>query len=106
MSSMIPRGNINKLQVVSVTLSPAIVAANTTAQQTFTLNGLLTTDVIVAVEKPSHQAGLGIVGWRVSAANTVAITFSNNTGSGITPTASEVYDITIGRRDSTSGSFQ
>lgn len=75
-----------------VAVTPAQVAANTTAEQTFTVAGLTTNDV-VAVTKPTAQAGLGIVGARVSAANTLAITFSNNTGSGITPTAAETYKI-------------
>lgn len=77
---------------LSATLSPAIVAANTTAEQTFTVTGLAVGDVVM-VNKPTTQAGLGIVGARVSAANTLAITFSNNTAAGITPTASEVYAI-------------
>ncbi len=106
MSSMIPRGNVNKLAVVRVTLSPALVAINTTAQQTFTVPGVQVGDVIVNVEKPTHQAGLGVVGARVTAANTVGITFSNNTGSTITPTASEAYDFVIARPDSTSAVFQ
>lgn len=75
-----------------VEISPAAVAANTTAEQTFTVTGLLTTDV-VSVNKPTAQAGLGIVGARVSAADTLAITFSNNTGAAITPTAAETYKI-------------
>jgi hypothetical protein len=33
----------------------------------------------------------------VSAANTLAITFSNNTGGSITPTASEVYVVNVVR---------
>lgn len=92
-------GNVQAMGVASITLSPAQVAANTTAEQTFTLSGLNANDVIVGVSKPSAQAGLGIVGWRVTAANTVGITFSNNTGAGITPTASEVYLVTWARRD-------
>lgn len=75
-----------------VTLSPAIVAANTTAEQTFTVTGLTTTSAVF-VNKPTAQAGLGIVGTRVSATDTLAITFSNNTGSGITPTASQSYKV-------------
>lgn len=75
----------------SITISPAQVAANTTAEQTFTCNGLTTNDAVVAVNKPTAQAGLGIVGFRVTAANTLGITFSNNTAAGITPTASEKY---------------
>ncbi|CAN5949961.1 unnamed protein product [Sphagnum jensenii] len=66
-------------------------AANTTAEQTFTANGLLSTDTVMAINKPTTQAGLGIVGFRVSAANTFAITFINATGSPITPTASQTY---------------
>lgn len=105
MSSMIPRGNINELQIVSVALTPSAVSANTTAQQTFTVTGVKTTDVVISVEKPSHQAGLGIVGARVTAADTVGITFSNNTGAGITPTAGETYDFVIARLDSTQAVF-
>jgi hypothetical protein len=78
----------------SITITPALVAANTTAEQTFTCTGLvLATDTIIGVSKPTAQAGLGIVGWRCSADNTIAIVFSNNTGSGITPTAAEVYTV-------------
>ena len=94
-------GNVQGLGVASVTLSPALVAANTTAEQTFTVPGVRASDVCVAVSKPTAQAGLGIVGWRVSAENTVAITFSNNTAGGITPTASQVYQFVILRPDST-----
>lgn len=74
----------------SVVLSPAIVAANTTAEQTFTVTGLRTTDAVF-VNKPTAQAGIGICGVRVSAANQIAITFNNNTAGGITPTASQTY---------------
>lgn len=105
MSSMIPRGNINELQIVSVALTPSAVGANTTAQQTFTVTGVKVGDVVISVEKPSHQAGLGIVGWRVTAADTVGITFSNNTGAGITPTAGETYDFVVARLDSTQAVF-
>lgn len=96
-----PHGNIILAMLLQATLSPAIVAANTTAEQTFTINGLLVGD-IASVTKPTAQAGLGIVNVRVSAANTLAITFSNNTGSGITPTASEVYIIELNRPENAS----
>ena len=76
----------------TATLSPSAVGAGTTAEQTFTVTGLAVGDVVF-VNKPSAQAGLGIVGARVSAANTLAITFANVTVASITPTASEVYRI-------------
>lgn len=94
-------GNVQGLGVASVNLSPALVAANTTAEQSFTVPGVRASDVCIDVTKPTAQAGLGIVGFRVSAENTVAITFSNNTASGITPTASQVYQFVILRPDST-----
>jgi hypothetical protein len=58
---------------------------------------VLTTDYVIGVSKPTAQAGLGIVGWRVTADNTVGITFSNNTAGGITPTAAQTYTIIIWR---------
>lgn len=93
-------GNLPKQSVISVTLSPAAVSANTSAEQTFTVNGLQVGDH-VAVSKPSAQAGLAIVGMRVSAANTLAITFGNFTAGSITPTASEVYLVLVSRPDRT-----
>ena len=93
-------GNLVKQSVISVTLSPAAAVANTSAEQTFTVNGLQAGD-FVSVNKPTAQAGLGIVGSRVSAANTLAITFGNFTGSDITPTASQVYLVLVSRKDRT-----
>ena len=92
-------GNLVTQSVISVTLSPALIVLNTTAEQTFTVNGLRVGDVVGCVNKPTAQAGLGIVGCRVSAANTLGITFSNNTGSSITPTAAQVYLVVVSRPD-------
>lgn len=83
---------ITAMYHLTATLSPAQVAANTTAEQTFTVTGVAVGDVIF-VNKPTAQAGLGIAGVRVSAANQIAITFVNATASPITPTASQTYQI-------------
>ncbi len=83
--------------IKEVTLSPASVAANTSAEEAFTMQGLQLNDVILSVIKPTAQAGIGIVGWRVSAANTLAITFMNSTGLAVVPTASEVYKVAVAR---------
>jgi len=93
-------GNLVKQSVISVTLSPALVGLSTSAEQTFTVNGLQVGD-FVSVNKPTAQAGLGIAGARVSAANTLAITFGNFTAADITPTASQVYLVLVGRKDRT-----
>lgn len=89
-------GNVALNMLLSSVLSPASVAANTTAEQTFTINGLIPGDM-VAVRKPTTQAGLGIVNSRTSAANTLAIAFINATASPIVPTASETYEILVMR---------
>lgn len=94
-------GNVQGIGVATVTLSPASVAANTTAEQTFTVPGVRASDICVDVTKPTAQAGLGIVGCRVSAENTIGITFSNNTGSPIVPTASQAYVFVVFRPDAT-----
>lgn len=94
-----PVGNIWKLGVFSLTLSPAAVAANTTAEQVFSATGIgILPGDFVSVNKPTAQAGLGIVGFRsTGTADQLAITFSNNTGASITPTASESYKVMVMR---------
>lgn len=88
-------GNIWKVGLFSVALTPVAVAANTTAEQTFAATGigLLVTDN-VDVSKPTFQAGLGIVNARVSGVDTLAITYINATASPITP-ASETYQVNV-----------
>lgn len=91
-------GNIIFMNVLSITLTPAAVGANTTAEQTFTMNGLQVGDAVY-VSKPTVQAGIAVVGARVSAANTLAIAFGNWTGGGLTPTAGERYTVFMARYD-------
>ncbi|HUN80998.1 MAG TPA: hypothetical protein VMV81_05745 [Phycisphaerae bacterium] len=90
------RGNIMAEWALNVTLSPTSVPNATTAEQTFTVNGLQLGDN-VSVNKPTTQAGLFIANSRVSAANTLAIAFGNVTSATITPTASESYSIVVTR---------
>jgi len=78
-------------------INPASIAANTTAEQTFTgITGLSTNDAVF-VNKPTLTAGIGIAGARCSAKNTLAITFINATGGAVDP-AEETYTIVAIRR--------
>ncbi len=77
----------------------AACATITTAEQSVAVTGLLTTDVIMGVSKPTAQAGLGIAGYRVSSAGNLGITFVNPTAAGITPTANEVYQVSVFRQN-------
>lgn len=95
--SDIPRGNIQLAMILGLQISPAQVAAATTVEQTFALQGLQLGDV-VSVTKPTTQAGLAIGNSRVTAANTIGITFVNATAATpITPTASETYIVELNR---------
>jgi hypothetical protein len=72
--------------VYSEDLTPASVAADTSAEQTFTVSGLVTGQAVV-VNGPAPTAGTGIVNARVSAADTLALTFGNFTAAALTPAA-------------------
>ncbi len=73
----------------SQTLTPAAVAANTTAEQTFAVTGIVAGSS-AWVNKPSITPGLGIAGCRVSSSGNIAINFANLTSASITPPA-ETY---------------
>lgn len=77
--------------VVSPTLTPVSTAPTTSAEQTFTVQGL-TTDMYVGVNLPSATAYLGVAGVRVSAANTLAVTFTNQSSAGLT-SASGIHKV-------------
>jgi len=86
-------GNGNAAGIISIYTSaqtPASVVANSTAEQSITVNGVLSTDMVF-INKPTSQSGLAVTMGRVSAANTVKLTFGNVTASAITPTAGENY---------------
>lgn len=81
-------------QRFEVALTPASVGANTTSEQAFTVERLTTRDMVI-VNKPTHQTGLGIVNARVSAANTLRITFMNVSGGAIVPTAETYFILAV-----------
>lgn len=82
------------IKTSSVTFDMASVAANTTAEQNVTVTGILTTDVVLSVSPPAAlNAGLGICGWRVNAADSITIRINNNTGGALDP-ASGSYVVT------------
>ena len=91
-----PRGNISGNWILAVALTPAAVGATTTSEQTFTVSGVLPGDFI-DISKPSHQPGIALGNVRVSAANTIAVEFANNSTGTLTPTAGEIYSIGVTR---------
>ncbi len=83
--------------VLTAALSPAAVAANTTSEQLFTIPGIAAGDFLLAINKPTQQAGLAIAQSRITAAGQLAVTFINDTGLAITPTAAESYSVIVYR---------
>lgn len=75
-----------KSSMVSVSLTPASVAAATAAYQTLTVPGVSVGDSVICVTDPiANSTAVGNV--RVTAANTVSMQFSNPTAGALSPTA-------------------
>lgn len=73
---------VRSIQYIEADLDPGSVDANTVERQSFTVEGLTTEDIVV-VNPPALDTGLEILNWRVSARDTLQITFWNTTGSPI-----------------------
>lgn len=80
---------------LSASLTPASVAAQTTAEQTFTVTGINSSDSLLTAIKPTNTAGIGITGFRVTGNNTIAIDYINATAAPIVPPAESYTFILI-----------
>jgi hypothetical protein len=93
----LPQRTTANVTIYASTQTPTLVAPNTTGERAMTVTGVLATDMVAVINKPTTQAGLLVGTARVSAANTIQVTFGNDTAATITPTAGETYDvITVG----------
>ena len=97
--STIPRGNILYTKQFALTLTPASVGANTTAEQNFTIPGLQVGDYLNCQCAGAQTAGISVANVRVTAPNTATIAFNNSTGGSLTP-ASTTYGFIWGRPES------
>jgi len=91
----LPSSPIRAMARVSQSLTPVSVGAATCAEQNFTVAGLLVGD-FVDVTPPSITAGVAAATARVSAANTLTVTFVNPTAGALVPAAG-VYQIQVTR---------
>lgn len=87
---------VRATQYLEATIDPASVAANTVVRQTFTVTGLTVQDA-VAVNPPTLPAGLEILNARVTATDTLQVTFWNTTGAPI-DAGSQTYTILAVRK--------
>ena len=95
-----PQASGMQLLKLTASITPASVSAGACAEQTFTVSGLATTDLVLTTAQPSTSSpgtNIAIGGWRVSAANTIAIQFCNvNRNTSGTPVAG-TYTVAIMR---------
>lgn len=77
------------------TITPTSLVTLVTSAQTFTVSGLSTADAIAGISGPSQTSGIGIVAARVSAADTLEITFANVTVGTLTPAAGNYKVIAV-----------
>jgi hypothetical protein len=98
MTTGIINGNTYGSYVISASLTPSAVLTITAPTQTFTVPGLRTTD-FVQVNTPPQTAGVTLAAARVSAADTLALTFVNPTVGSVTPAAG-VHTILVIRPES------
>lgn len=81
--------------VISQSITPVSVAAQSVSRQTFTVTGLLATDIVTVIP-PASSGNVTLVGWRVSATNQIELTFINPTAGALTPT-SGIFAIEVTR---------
>lgn len=93
--SPVTSDTLSQIEKMRATITPASVAAATVAEQTFTVPGLQLGD-FVDVTPPGITAGVAPICARVSALNTIAISFVNPTAGALTPAAG-VYQIQVNR---------
>jgi len=97
----ISRGNIQYAWLIAPSLTPVAVAGSTTAEQSFTVGGLVVGDFVYVYSNAAQTAGLSIGNVRVASANTLTIAFSNSTAGSLTPVAG-VYRCLVNRAESVS----
>ena len=97
-------GNILAAGVFTITIDVASVAANISAEQTFTAPGVLLVDMVFvntpAIGTAALNAGLGVTGARVTAANTIGLRFTNSTAGALDPSAAIAYTVFVVRPES------
>jgi hypothetical protein len=89
--SLVSTNQSGGLQLLKLTasISPASVGSQACTEQSFTVSGISTGDVLLSVLQPSTSSpgtNIAIGGFRVSAANTVAVQFCNVSRNNSTPT--------------------
>jgi len=96
-STTVTRGNSHETFYMSINITPTSVTNATTSNQTFSVPGLLTTDILVAQGYIANQtSGIFIVECDCLTNNVLTIQFGNFSASSATPAAGQ-YEIQVVR---------
>jgi len=91
-SQTLQRGNLVFDTVLQVSLAPVAVAANSTVEQSFTVPGLLSSDVVSEFSfQGPYTVNVGYTNARVAAANVLTVAYSNGTGAPVTPPSGQYF---------------
>jgi len=98
-STTVARGNAHETFYIAPSITPSAVSATSTSNQTFSVPGLLTTDLILVQGYISNQiSGVFIVEADCLTNNVLTVQFGNFTSSSVTPNAG-VYEFQIVRSE-------
>jgi hypothetical protein len=89
--TLLRQNALNPVQMYYPLLNATTCAATTTIEATTTVTGLIVSSSVI-VNKPTYTPGLVVLNARVSAANTLAVTYGNFTTNSISVPA-EVYTV-------------
>lgn len=89
-------GNIQSSFVLTATITPVSTTNGVTAEQTFTLPGVQLGDQVTMAANFAYSSLVDWINVRVSAANTIAIAFSNGTA-GVLTAPTGVYNFEVNR---------
>lgn len=79
----------------TVTIDPSSVPANTVQKETFTVTGLRAAGGPVRAEKRTDTTGVAHLASRISADDTLELTFWNYTGSAVNPASQTYYVVQL-----------
>ena len=83
----------------TVTINPASLAAGAVANETVTVTGLATTDVVAVRPPVTIEAGIHVLSSDVSAANTLRVRVFNSTAGTVDPASASWTYVVQGRKE-------
>lgn len=94
MSYMFP-GNTSVIHQFEENVAPGLIGAAAAVEVAVTVPGAAVGDLAVFAPRQANATGIVFSASRVSAANTVQLRFCNPTAGGLTPPATDDYDIYV-----------